>query len=139
MTDSARELARMDGLLRQYVGPQLADRLGADPSSPARGKEQEVSVLFADLSGFTAFAEGRSATEVIDMLNAYWGAVVPFVVDGEGGLIERFAGDAILAVFNALGDQPDHAARAPCVPPSRSATGPPTHGDPTTGPGSASG
>jgi class 3 adenylate cyclase len=38
--------------------------------------------------------------------------VVPFVVDHEGGLIERFAGDAILAVFNALGDQPDHAARA---------------------------
>ena len=72
----------------------------------------EVTVLFADLSGFTTFAEGRSATEVIDMLNAYWGAVVPFVVDQEGGFIERFAGDAILAVFNVLGDQPDHAARA---------------------------
>ena len=46
------------------------------------------------------------------MLNTYWGAVVPVVVDQEGGFIERFAGDAILAVFNALGDQPDHAARA---------------------------
>ncbi len=113
MTDSARELARMDGVLRQYVGPQLADRLGADPSlAELGGHEQEVSVLFADLSGFTSFAEGRSATEVIDMLNAYWGAVVPFVVDQEGGFIERFAGDAVLAVFNALGDQPDHAARA---------------------------
>ena len=113
MTDSARELTRMDGVLRQYVGPQLADRLGADPGlAQLGGTEQEVSVLFADLSGFTAFAEGRSATEVIDMLNAYWGAVVPFVVDREGGLIERFAGDAVLAVFNALGDQPDHASRA---------------------------
>ncbi len=113
MTDSARELTRMDGVLRQYVGPQLADRLGADPElAQLGGTEQEVSVLFADLSGFTAFAEGRSATEVIDMLNAYWGAVVPFVVDEEGGFIERFAGDAILAVFNALGDQPDHASRA---------------------------
>ena len=113
MTDSARELTRMDGVLRQYVGPQLADRLGADPEmARLGGTEHEVSVLFADLSGFTAFAEGRSATEVIDMLNAYWGAVVPFVVDEEGGFIERFAGDAILAVFNALGDQPDHASRA---------------------------
>ena len=113
MTDAARELARMDGVLRQYVGPQLADRLGADPElSQLGGTEQEVSVLFADLSGFTAFAEGRSATEVIDMLNAYWGAVVPFVVDREGGFIERFAGDAVLVVFNALGDQPDHASRA---------------------------
>ncbi len=113
MTDSARELARMDGLLRQYVGPHLADRLGADPElARLGGREQEVTVLFADLSEFTTFAEGRSATEVIDMLNAYWGAVVPVVVDQEGGFIERFAGDAILAVFNALGDQPDHATRA---------------------------
>ena len=113
MTDSARELARMDGLLRQYVGPHLADRLSADPElARLGGREQDVTVLFADLSGFTTFAEGRPATEVIDMLNAYWGAVVPIVVDREGGFIERFAGDAILAVFNALGDQPDHAARA---------------------------
>ena len=113
MTDAARELARMDGVLRQYVGPHLADRLGADPElAQLGGKEQEVSVLFADLSGFTSFAEGRPATEVIDMLNAYWGAVVPFVVDQEGGFIERFAGDAVLVVFNALGDQPDHATRA---------------------------
>ena len=113
MTDSARELARMDRLLRQYVGPHLADRLDAEPElAHLGGHEREVSVLFADLAGFTTFAEGRSAAEVIEMLNAYWGAVVPFVVDQEGGLIERFAGDAILAVFNALGDQPDHAARA---------------------------
>jgi class 3 adenylate cyclase len=113
MADSARELARMDRLLRQYVGPHLADRLDADPAlAQLGGKEQEVSVLFADLADFTTFAEGRPATDVIEMLNAYWGAVVPSVVERERGLIERFAGDAILAVFNALGDQPDHAARA---------------------------
>jgi adenylate cyclase len=113
MTDSARELARMDRLFRQYVGPRLADRLDADPElAHLGGREQEVSVLFADLADFTTFADGRSATEVIEMLNAYWGAVVPAVVEREGGLIERFAGDSILAVFNALGDHPDHAVRA---------------------------
>jgi class 3 adenylate cyclase len=113
MLDSARELARMDGLLRRYVGPRLAERLGEEPGfADLGGHEREVSVLFADLSGFTTFAEGRPATEVVEMLNTYWGAVVPAVVDREGGLIERFAGDAVLAVFNALGDQPDHAARA---------------------------
>ena len=113
MTDSARELARMDRLLRQYVSPHLADRLDADPElAQLGGQEQEVTVLFADLSGFTTFSEGRPAAEVIEMLNAYWGVVVPFVVDEEGGLIERFAGDAVLAVFNALGDQPDHAAQS---------------------------
>ncbi len=113
MADSARELARMDRLLRQYVGPHLADHLDAEPElAHLGGREQEVTVLFADLAGFTAFADGRPATEVIEMLNAYWGAVVPSVVEREGGLIERFAGDSILAVFNALGDHPDHAARA---------------------------
>jgi class 3 adenylate cyclase len=113
LTDSARELARLDALLRRYVGPQLADRLGEDPAfADLGGHEREVSILFADLAGFTTFAEGRGAPQVIDMLNAYWSEVVPAVVDREGGLIERFAGDAVLAVFNALGDQPDHALRA---------------------------
>lgn len=113
MIDAARELARVDGLLRRYVGPQLADRLGTDPSlARLGGHERDVTVLFADLAGFTAFSEGRPAGEVIEMLNAYWGAVVPHVVDDEGGYIERFAGDAILTIFNALGDQPDHATRA---------------------------
>ena len=68
--------------------------------------------MFADLSGFTTFSEGRSAADVIAMLNTYWQSVVPAIVDREGGLIERFAGDAILVLFNAFGNQPDHAIRA---------------------------
>jgi class 3 adenylate cyclase len=110
---SARELSTLEGLLRRYVGPQLADRLSEDPRlSDLGGDERDVSVLFADLAGFTTFAEGRPAPEVIDMLNTYWSEVVPTLVDRQGGLIERFAGDAVLVMFNALGDQPDHAARA---------------------------
>jgi class 3 adenylate cyclase len=110
---SARELSTLEGLLRRYVGPQLADRLSEDPRlAELGGAEREVSVLFADLEGFTSFAEGRPAPEVVEMLNTYWSEVVPTIVDREGGLIERFAGDAVLVVFNALGDQPDHAARA---------------------------
>ena len=44
------------------------------------------------------------------MLNEYWAAAVPGLLD-EGATIERFAGDAVMAVFNAVGDQPDHAER----------------------------
>jgi class 3 adenylate cyclase len=69
-------------------------------------------VLFADLSGFTAYSEVHRADEVITMLNTYWGATVPIVAEREGGVIERFAGDAIMVVFNAVDDQPDHALRA---------------------------
>lgn len=110
---SARELSRVDTLLRSYVGPQLADRLEDEPGfSRLGGREVDVSVLFADLAGFTTFSEGRSPAEVIEMVNAYWERAVPVVVGDEGGLVERFAGDAILVVFNALGDESDHPVRA---------------------------
>ena len=110
---SARELSRVDALFRRYVGPRLADRLEEEPAfAQLGGEEKDVTVLFADLEGFTSFSEGRPAGEVIEMVNAYWEAAVPIVVEQEGGLIERFAGDAIMAVFNALDDQPDHPIRA---------------------------
>jgi class 3 adenylate cyclase len=110
---SARELSRVDSLLRSYVGPQLAERLVEEPDlARLGGREAEVSVLFADLAGFTGFSQDRPPVEVIEMVNAYWEAVVPIVAGREGGLIERFAGDAIMVVFNALGDQPDHPVRA---------------------------
>ncbi len=110
---SSRELARVDALFRPYVGPHLAERLREEPALADLGaREAEVTVLFADLAGFTDFADPRPPLEVIDMLNTYWAAIVPIVAEREGGLIERFAGDAILVVFNALDDQPDHARRA---------------------------
>jgi adenylate cyclase len=112
MERSARELSRVDTLLRRYVGPRLADRFEREPElAHLGGRETEVSVLFADLAGFTSFSEGRSPGEVIEMVNAYWERAVPLVVE-EGGFIERFAGDAIMVLFNALEDQPDHALRA---------------------------
>jgi len=69
-------------------------------------------VLFADLQGFTSFSQHAAPADVIAMLNAYWAVTVPVVVREQGGLIERFAGDAVMVVFNATGDQPDHAQRA---------------------------
>ena len=119
---SARELSRVDSLLRRYVGPRFADRLEEEPTlAHLGGRESEVSVLFADLAGFTSFSEGRSPGEVIDMVNAYWERAVPMVVE-EGGFIERFAGDAILVLFNAVEEQPDHPLRACSVGDSRCAT-----------------
>ena len=109
---SARELARVDELFRHYVGPQLASRLVDDPARAGLGgHEAEITVLFADLAGFTSFSESRDPAEVVAMLNGYWERAVPAVTGAPEGMIERFAGDAVLAVFNALGDQPDHALR----------------------------
>lgn len=109
---AAREIRRLDELFRPYLSPQLADRLRQDARVGELGGEQrQVSVLFADLQGFTAFSEQASPADVIAMLNEYWGGTVP-VLEAEGGLIERFAGDAVMVVFNAAADQDDHAARA---------------------------
>ena len=73
---------------------------------------REVSVLFADLAGFTSFSEGREPREVTEMLNAYFEAAIPPIVREYGGEIDRLIGDAIMATWGTRGDQPDHAERA---------------------------
>ncbi len=109
---AAGELKRLDELFSPYLSPQLRTRLRDQPgAAELGGEERDVSVLFADLQGFTAFSERSTPPEVIAMLNAYWAKVVP-VVEAEDGMIERFAGDAVMVVFNAAADQPDHAIRA---------------------------
>jgi adenylate cyclase len=73
---------------------------------------REVSVLFADLEGFTRFAEGRDPREVSEMLNAYLEVTIPPIVREHGGEIDSLIGDAIMATWGTRGDQPDHAERA---------------------------
>jgi adenylate cyclase len=112
LEQAAGELRRLDELFSPYLSPQLLARLRERPEAAELGGEQrEISVLFSDLEGFTAFSERTSPPEVVTMLNAYWAKVVP-VVAAEDGMIERFAGDAVMVVFNAASDQPDHALRA---------------------------
>jgi len=74
--------------------------------------ERPISVVFADLQGFTTFSEERSPAEVTDMLNRYFTVAIPPIVDRFGGHIDRIIGDAIMVTFNTRGDQPDHAQRA---------------------------
>ena len=113
LAQAARELRRLDAAFRPYLPSVVAQRIRRrEPAAAALGGvEREVSVLFADLAGFTSFSEQRSPTEVIGMLNEYWAGVVP-VIAAAGGVIEHFAGDGVMAVFNAGGDQLDHARRA---------------------------
>jgi class 3 adenylate cyclase len=110
---AAAQIRDVDELFSPYVPEQLAERLREDRGAARLGGvERTVSVLFADLQGFTSFSERATPAEVISMLNEYWGVTVPVVVREHGGLIERFAGDAVMVVFNAAVDQPDHALRA---------------------------
>ena len=74
--------------------------------------EREMSVLFADLQGFTTFSERHAPAEVTAMLNTFFEVAVPPVVRRYGGDIDRIIGDALMVTFNKRGDQPDHATRA---------------------------
>ncbi|WP_067718218.1 adenylate/guanylate cyclase domain-containing protein [Nocardia yamanashiensis] len=110
--ENARLYQQLDGLFRSYMSPQVATALLADPSQAGLGGEvHEVSVLMADLRGYTPFAEKAGPVQVMRMLNTYYGAIVPEIL-AEGGTVVQFVGDAVMAIFNAPVRQHDHALRA---------------------------
>jgi class 3 adenylate cyclase len=103
---------RVNELFHHYLAPEVVDALISDPSrAELGGEEVEVTVLFADLTGFTSFSERVSPEEAVAMLNRAFAAAVPVVL-AEGGTIVQFAGDAMMAIFNAPVRQPDHPIRA---------------------------
>jgi class 3 adenylate cyclase len=110
--ENARLYRQLDGLFRQYMARDVATALLADPSQARLGGEvAEVTVLFADLRGFTPFSEQAPPERVVAMLNEYFGRAVPVIL-ANGGSVTQFVGDAVMALFNAPTRQPDHALRA---------------------------
>ncbi|MGC5016478.1 adenylate/guanylate cyclase domain-containing protein [Streptosporangium sp. DT93] len=110
--ENARLYSELETLFRQYMSPDVAQSLLADPQTAALGGELvELTALFADLKGFTSFSERVKPGEIVEMLNRYHTAAVPLVL-GNGGTIVQFVGDALLALFNAPARQDDHALAA---------------------------
>src|SRR2546426_219343 len=75
------------------------------------GATRQVTVLFADISGFTALAERLDPEELHENMRTAWDAIAA-EIRATGGLIEKYIGDAVVAVFGAVGDEPDHPERA---------------------------
>lgn len=110
--ENARLYHHLDGLFRSYMSPAVATALLADPDQAGLGGSiSEVTVLMADLHGFTAFTEVTPPEQVVAMLNTYYGAIVPVIIDA-GGTVLQFVGDAVMAIWGAPVRQPDHALRA---------------------------
>jgi class 3 adenylate cyclase len=111
LAHTAREIRRLDELFAPYLSTQLASRIRRHPEITELGGEtRDITVLFADLQGFTAFSEEADPGRVVEMLNEYWSVTLP-VVEENGGFVDSIAGDAVLVVFNVAGDQQDHALR----------------------------
>jgi len=110
MVEGLAERERIREALGIYVDPEVAERIVTEGSRLA-GEEVDVTVMFVDVRNFTAFAEGRPAHQVVAVLNRLFSRIVPLVHE-QGGRVDKFVGDGLLAVFGAPRKLPDHADRA---------------------------
>ncbi len=112
---SQRRTEEIQRLFGRYVHPTVVRQLLADPSAVTLGGEtREVSVVFADMRGFTQLAEQLTPEETVRVLNQHLDLLTEAVWQYEG-TITMFMGDAVMAIFNAPLAQPDHARRAVCA------------------------
>lgn len=94
----------------KYVSPTILDNLDSDVPMKTVGRRENVTVMFLDIRGFTSIAEQHTAEEVTEILNDYFKEIIP-VIKKHHGVINKFIGDAILAVFS--GETPEiHAKNA---------------------------
>ncbi|HLE53112.1 MAG TPA: adenylate/guanylate cyclase domain-containing protein [Anaerolineales bacterium] len=105
-----RRLEAQRRLFERMVSPAVIDQL--NPSElQLGGKRTQITTLFADMRGFTSLSERCAPEELVSVLNRYLGAATEAIL-GEGGTIDKFLGDAIMAFFNAPIPQRDHTLRA---------------------------
>ncbi len=103
---------RLDKVLRHYLPADVVDAiLSGQMSQEPGGELREVTVLFADMRGYTKVARTLPPKEVMSFLNHHLHVASEAIAEFEG-TIAQYMGDAIMAVFNAIVDQPDHAWRA---------------------------
>ncbi len=103
-------------LLRQsfglYLAPAVIDRMLSSSQLPELGGEARiVTIYFSDVAGFSSFSEHMKPVEIVAMMNTYLSAMTD-IIESEGGFVDKYIGDAIVAVFGAPADDPAHAAAA---------------------------
>jgi class 3 adenylate cyclase len=97
--------------LGSYVSEEVAERALASDVMRMGGVRQEVAILFSDLRGFTTSSEKADPEQIVRELNEYFEVMVA-AVQAEGGVVDKYIGDSIMAVFGAPTTRPDDAARA---------------------------
>jgi adenylate cyclase len=115
MIAGLQERDKVKSLFSKFHGSSIAEDL-INKEVAFGGKNKEVTVFFSDIRGFTAFSENRTPEEVVDMLNEYFSVMVK-IITTHHGVVDKFIGDAIMAVWGApqsTGRDSENAVRA-CI------------------------
>ena len=115
LTGEERERQRLRSMFGSYVSDDVVDLLiakrGEGEAIDLRGEEMMVTVLFCDIRNFTTISEKLTAHEVVEMLNNYFGRVCAPIL-AERGNVNKYIGDAVMAMFGSPVPYPDHARRS---------------------------
>ena len=107
-----REKKKIRGAFQYYLTASVINEMLKDPSKlKLGGDKKDLTVLFSDIRGFTTISEKLTPEELVHLLNEYLTAMTNVVFKYDG-LLDKYIGDAVMAVFGAPLDQPDHALRA---------------------------
>ena len=114
MTDGLRERDKVKNLFNKFHGSSVTENLLESGDVQLGGMRKKVCVFFSDIRGFTKFSENRSPEDVVSMLNEYFTVMVN-VINRNGGVVDKFIGDAIMAVWGtpkSTGDDPFNAVKS---------------------------
>ncbi|NPU85868.1 MAG: adenylate/guanylate cyclase domain-containing protein [Syntrophaceae bacterium] len=112
-TTEGRQKVFIKNAFKQYLSPEVIEQIIAHPDRLKLGGERRMlSIFFSDLEGFTTISEGLDPEALTNLLNVYLSAMTD-IIHEEGGTVDKYEGDAIIAFWNAPLEQPDHAVR--CV------------------------
>jgi adenylate cyclase len=102
----------IQGVFSRYVSPKVVGELIRDPAKLSlEGERRAATFLFTDVAGFTTMSEAVTGSELARILNLYLDGMVR-VIQQHDGMVDKFIGDAVFAIFNVPLDQPDHWERA---------------------------
>jgi adenylate cyclase len=104
-----QEKRKVRGAFQQYVSPEVIRRLLSDPER-VKPRKTQVTVLFSDIRGFTSISEKLDAQELADLLNDYLTEMTRIIFRNQGTL-DKYIGDAVMAIWGAPFDEPGHAKR----------------------------
>jgi adenylate cyclase len=108
----SRSKRRLAGRFREYVPPEVVERMELDPDKYDKPKSAELTILFSDIRGFTSISEALAPDALREYINEYLTEMSSIIRDRYRGTLDKYIGDAIMAFWGAPVENPEHARSA---------------------------